>query len=72
MNFGILRFVVDWDLIVRMRAGTVAGAAEKADRPVDAPPSFIYKPPMICAFPRPMATTHSLGFAGGPEGMRVR
>jgi predicted nucleic acid-binding protein len=42
------------------------------DTPFDAAPSFIYKSPMICAFPRLMATTNSLGFAGGPEGMRVR
>src|SRR5271169_4564098 len=30
--FGILRFVVDPDLIVHMGPGTAAGAAEKADR----------------------------------------
>src|SRR5260370_16855547 len=29
--FGILRFVVDQDLIVHMGPGTAAGAAEKAD-----------------------------------------
>ena len=39
---------------------------------IDAVPSFSYKPPMICAFPRLMATTDSRGLAVGPEGMRVR
>ena len=39
---------------------------------VDAAPSFIYKPPMICAFPCPMATTESRSYAVGSEGMRVR
>jgi hypothetical protein len=39
---------------------------------VDARPSLIYKPPMICAFLHLMKTTDSRGFAVGPEGMRVR
>jgi hypothetical protein len=39
---------------------------------VDAAPSFIYKPRMICAFPRLMKTADSRGVAVGPEGMRVR
>ena len=39
---------------------------------VDASPSFVYKPPMICAFRRLMTTADSRGFAVGPEDMRVR
>jgi hypothetical protein len=39
---------------------------------VDAVPSLSYKPPMICALPRLMATTDPRGFAVGPEGVRVR
>jgi hypothetical protein len=39
---------------------------------VDAVASLSYKPPMICARPRLMATIDSRGFAVGPEGMRVR
>ena len=39
---------------------------------VDAAPSFVYKPPMFCAYPRLMATTDSRGVAVGPRGVRVR
>lgn len=43
-----------------------------SDAQVDTRPSVIYKPRMICAFPRLMKIADSRGFAVGPEGMRVR
>ena len=39
---------------------------------VDALPTIIYKPRMICAFTNLIMTADSRGFAVGPEGMRVR
>jgi hypothetical protein len=60
-------------MAVLHRPGKVAGSAWlNTSLTVDAAPSFIYKPPMICAFPGLMTTTDSRGFAAGLEGMRVR
>jgi len=55
-----------------MRFHYSGGGSADASLTVDAAPCFIYKPPMIRAFLRLMATTDSRGFAVGPEGMRVR
>jgi hypothetical protein len=58
------------NLFMRVRCG--CGGSAGSSLTVDAAPSFIYKPPMICAFLRLMTTTDSRGFAVGPEGVRVR
>ena len=58
------------DLLMRFHHRS--GGSADASLTIDAVPSFSYKPPMICAFPRLMTTADSRGFAVGPEGMRVR
>jgi hypothetical protein len=55
-----------------MRFHHRSGGSADTSLTIDAVPSFSYKPPMICAFPRLMTTADSCGFAVGPEGMRVR
>ena len=55
-----------------MRFHHRGGGSADTSLTIDTVPSFSYKPPMICAFPRLMTTADSRGFAVGPEGMRVR